>query len=149
MRVNVRDIGDTVFRLGQDLGEGVLNDEGIRRWLCALLKKVKRSRYRPGVTRRVGRVIVLFFHDRGTSRRGWVVSSTLRPHLLCALLFSLKQKTKKNKRTRNWRTKMAWWWFANCVKKVHSFVGKKTDRITSDSNSAVCAVISHWCECSS
>ena len=37
------------------------------------------SRYRPGVAQRVGRGIALLFHDRGT-RRGWVVSSTLRPH---------------------------------------------------------------------
>jgi len=37
------------------------------------------SRYRPGVTQRVGRGIALLFHDRGT-RREWVVSSTLRPH---------------------------------------------------------------------
>ena len=42
--------------------------------------KVKFSRYRPGVTQRVGTGIALRFHDRGT-RRGWVVSSTLRPHL--------------------------------------------------------------------
>jgi len=41
--------------------------------------KVKASRYRPGVTQRVGRGIALLFHDRGT-RRGWVVSSTHRPH---------------------------------------------------------------------
>jgi len=41
--------------------------------------KVKRSRYRPGVAQRVGRGIALLFHDRGT-RRGWVVSSTPRPH---------------------------------------------------------------------
>ena len=41
--------------------------------------KVKRSRYRPGVAERVGRGIALLFHDRGT-RRGWVVSSTPRPH---------------------------------------------------------------------
>ena len=40
--------------------------------------KVKWSRYRPGVAQRVGRVIALLFHDRGT-RRGWVVSSTPRP----------------------------------------------------------------------
>ena len=40
---------------------------------------VKRSRYRPGVGQRVGRSIALLFHDRGT-RRGWVVSSTPRPH---------------------------------------------------------------------
>ena len=40
---------------------------------------VKRSRYRPGVER-VGRGIALLFHDRGT-RRGWVVSSTPRPHV--------------------------------------------------------------------
>jgi len=36
------------------------------------------SRYRPGVAQRVGRGIAILFHDRGT-RRGWVVSSTLRP----------------------------------------------------------------------
>jgi len=41
--------------------------------------KVKWSRYRPGVTQRVCRGIALLFHDRGT-RRGWVVSSTPRPH---------------------------------------------------------------------
>ena len=43
-------------------------------------KKLKWFRYRPGVAQRVGRVIALLFHDRGT-RRGWVVSSTLRPPL--------------------------------------------------------------------
>ena len=42
-------------------------------------KKVKFSRYRPGVAQRVGRGIALLFHDRGT-RRGWVVSSTPWPH---------------------------------------------------------------------
>jgi len=41
--------------------------------------KIKWPRYRPGVAQRVGRSIALFFHDRGT-RRGWVVSSTPRPH---------------------------------------------------------------------
>jgi len=41
--------------------------------------KVKWSRYRPGVAQRMGRGIALLFHDRGT-RRGWVVSSTPRPH---------------------------------------------------------------------
>jgi len=30
--------------------------------------KVKISRYRPGVARRVGRGIALLFHDRGTRR---------------------------------------------------------------------------------
>ena len=33
-----------------------------------LIKKVKCSRYRPGVTQRVGRGIALLFHDRGTRR---------------------------------------------------------------------------------
>ena len=42
-------------------------------------KKVKWSRYRPGVAHRVGRSIALLFHDRGT-RRGWVVSRMPRPH---------------------------------------------------------------------
>ena len=41
--------------------------------------KAKWSPYRPGVAQRVGRGIALLFHDRGT-RRGWVVSSTPRPH---------------------------------------------------------------------
>jgi hypothetical protein len=41
--------------------------------------KVKWSSYRPGVTQRVGRGIALFFHYRG-NRRGWLVSSTPRPH---------------------------------------------------------------------
>ena len=41
-------------------------------------KMLKWSRYMPGVAQRVGRGIVLLFHDRGT-RRGWVVSSTPRP----------------------------------------------------------------------
>ena len=41
--------------------------------------KVKWSRYRPGLAQRVGRGIALLFHDHGT-RRGWVVSSTPRPH---------------------------------------------------------------------
>ena len=43
------------------------------------VKKVKWSRYRSGVAQRVGRGIALLFHYRGT-RRGWVVSSTPRPH---------------------------------------------------------------------
>ena len=42
-------------------------------------KKVKWSLYRPCVAQRLGRVIALLFHDRGT-RTGWVVSSKPRPH---------------------------------------------------------------------
>jgi len=41
--------------------------------------KVKWTCYRPGVAQRVGSGIALLFHDHGT-RRGWVVSSTPRPH---------------------------------------------------------------------
>ena len=41
--------------------------------------KVKWSRYRPSVAKRMGRGIALLFHDRGT-RREWVVSSTPRSH---------------------------------------------------------------------
>ena len=48
-------------------------------WRVALIVKVKWSRYRPGVAQRVGSGIALLFHDRDT-RRGWVVSSTTRPH---------------------------------------------------------------------
>ena len=47
-------------------------------WNCNLIK-VNCSRYRPGVAQRVGTGVALFFHDHGT-RRGWVVSSTPRPH---------------------------------------------------------------------
>ena len=43
------------------------------------VEKVEWSCYRPGVARRVATGIALHFHDRG-SRRGWVVSSTPRPH---------------------------------------------------------------------
>ena len=46
---------------------------------CTKGKKVKCSRYRPGVAQTVGRGIAVLFHDRGT-RRGCVVSSTLRLH---------------------------------------------------------------------
>ena len=41
--------------------------------------KVKWSRYKPSVAQGVGRGIALLFHDRSTRRR-WVVSSTLWPH---------------------------------------------------------------------
>ena len=47
--------------------------------MISWIVKVKWSRYRPGVAQRVGRGIVLLFHDRGT-RKWWVVSSTPRPH---------------------------------------------------------------------
>jgi len=43
------------------------------------LDTLKWSRYRRGVAQRVGKSIALLFHDRGT-RRGRVVSITLRPH---------------------------------------------------------------------
>ena len=41
--------------------------------------KVKWSLYRPGMAQRLGSVIALLFHDCST-RSGWVVSSTPRPH---------------------------------------------------------------------
>ena len=41
--------------------------------------KVKWSCYRPGVTQRVSKGLAPLFHGRGT-RRGWVASSTPRPH---------------------------------------------------------------------
>ena len=44
-----------------------------------IIRSVKWSHYRPGVAQKVGRGIALLFHDRG-ARRGWVVSSTPRPH---------------------------------------------------------------------
>ena len=48
-------------------------------FLCQKSKKLKWSRYRPGVAQRVGTGIALLFHDCGT-RRGWVVSSRPRPY---------------------------------------------------------------------
>ena len=50
----------------------------VRVWIYIKVK-IKWSLYRPGAAQRVGRGIALLFHDRGT-RRGWVVSSTPRPH---------------------------------------------------------------------
>ena len=50
-----------------------------KKFCIRIPQKVKWSCYRPGVAQRVGRGIALLFHDRGT-RRGWVVSSTPRPH---------------------------------------------------------------------
>jgi len=47
-------------------------------YVCVCIT-VQWSRYRPSVAQRVGKGIALLFHDRGTSR-GWVVSSTPRPH---------------------------------------------------------------------
>ena len=43
------------------------------------IKKVKWSRYMPGLAQTVGRGIALLFNDSGT-RSGWLVSSTPRPH---------------------------------------------------------------------
>jgi len=51
----------------------------INLWTNYKKVKVKWSHYRRGVAQMVGRGIALLFHDRGT-RRGWVVSSTPRPH---------------------------------------------------------------------
>ena len=48
-------------------------------YIYIYIYKVKWFRYRSGVAQRVGRSIALPFHDRST-RRGWVVSSTPRPH---------------------------------------------------------------------
>ena len=44
-----------------------------------VLVKCKVTCYRPSVAQRVGRDTVLLFHDHST-RRGWVVRSTPRPH---------------------------------------------------------------------
>ena len=43
------------------------------------VKKIKWSRYRPGVIQRVGRGIAQLFYDHGT-RMGWMVISTPRSH---------------------------------------------------------------------
>jgi len=49
--------------------------------IIIIIINVKWSRYRPGVAQRLSRGIALLFHDRDT-RRGWVVSSTPRPHFI-------------------------------------------------------------------
>ena len=54
-------------------------DKGFVRNIIIIKVKVRCSRYRSGVTQRVGISIALLFLDQGT-RRGWVVSSTPRPH---------------------------------------------------------------------
>ena len=59
-----------VFRIVNFLTGYMLNQQS---------KKVKWSRYRPGVAQRVGRSSALLLHDRGTRRR-WVVSSTPQLH---------------------------------------------------------------------
>ena len=53
--------------------------EMVKLHLKEINKRLKWSRYRPGVAQRVGRGIALLFHDRGT-RKGWAVSSMPRPH---------------------------------------------------------------------
>jgi len=52
----------------------------LRRNLYLKMIKVRYSLYSTGVTQRVGRGITLLFHYCGT-RKGWVVSSTPRPHV--------------------------------------------------------------------
>jgi len=61
------------YNVGTEVTEFITHIFGI----CKV--KVKWSRYRSGVTQRVCRGTALLFHDCGT-RRGWVVSSTPRPH---------------------------------------------------------------------
>ena len=56
----------------------------LKKWLHAQTNKLRPQfilvgRGHPGVAQRVGRGIALLFHDRST-RKGWVVSSTPRPH---------------------------------------------------------------------
>jgi len=63
--------------------------------------KVKWFRYRPGVVQRVGRVITLLFHDRGT-RRGWVVSNTPRP------LFTPRKDPVPILQETGWATRPVW-----------------------------------------
>jgi len=53
----------------------------VKNWGKKKGKKAKVYRYIPGVAQGVGRGIALLFHDRG-ARRGWVVSSTPRPHFI-------------------------------------------------------------------
>ena len=70
------------FSESQYLGQQDLKmqkNKSIKRGIHNQEIKVKCSFYRPGVAQRVGRGIALLFHDCGT-RRGWVVSSTPRPH---------------------------------------------------------------------
>ena len=49
-------------------------------WAIGHKQNVKWSRYRPGVPQRVGRVIALLFHDRGTRR--WVSGQQHAPATL-------------------------------------------------------------------
>ena len=67
------------FDISHTLSLTILQSITIIPHIITRIQKVKWSRYRPSVAQRVGRGIALLFHDRGT-RRGWVVSSTPRPH---------------------------------------------------------------------
>ena len=53
-------------------------DKWLTMYLCIYIYiikvKVKWSRYRPGVARKVGRGIALLFHDRGTRRGEWTAA---------------------------------------------------------------------------
>ena len=51
-------------------GDKIVPQSDLRAGTALVLayKKVKFSRYRPGVAQRVGRRIALLFHDRGTRR---------------------------------------------------------------------------------
>jgi len=82
--INVCSAQIQLFRSNQYLAESsnqtFYNKIFIWFWVLTLHgKKLKWSRYRPGVAQRVGRGIALHFHDCGT-RRWWVVSSTSQPH---------------------------------------------------------------------
>ena len=68
-----------VSRIRVKYGSQISHIRRVILYLETVKCKVKSSRYRPSVTQRVGRGTALLFHDRGT-RRGWVVSSTPRPH---------------------------------------------------------------------
>ena len=71
--VRLQTVSKTIFNI---------TSPGVQIVLLQKIKvKVKWSHYRPGVAQRVGRGIALLFHDRVT-RKGWVVSSTPRPHFI-------------------------------------------------------------------
>ena len=70
-------IRDAIFLEQLRLQTGTLCEYTMDIFQC--WSKVKFSRYRPGVSQRVGRGIALLFNDRST-RREWVFSSTPRLH---------------------------------------------------------------------
>ena len=78
------------------------------------VKKVKCSRYRPGVIQKMGRGIALLFHDRGT-RRGWVVTVSTVSGINETVAATCRERSSSsnglnNARYCRYNNMSSWWW---------------------------------------